>query len=177
MWCNRDTLLYQSHCTVLNYTSLPVPPTLSLSPCHCRYEEAAVPARPWRGQGLGQAMGQGGGRARDGTAGNTALTLYCTVALIPRPCLRGLTPWRPGSSRSWATWPGRWEACSSLGWHRRNIYMGGISQDVKTQKKKGFLPSLLWVILTIYIFVALMKLTMCFKQLEASHIMSCHSWY
>ena len=54
-------------------------------------------------------------------------------------------------------------------------HMGGTSHDVKRLKKMGFLPSLFWVFLTIYIFVALMKITMCFKQLEASHIMSCDS--
>ena len=42
-------------------------------------------------------------------------------------------------------------------------------------KKVGFLPSILWVFLTIYICFALMKITMCFKHLEASHIMSCDS--
>ena len=52
------------------------------------------------------------------------------------------------------------------------IYMGGTSQDVKRLKKVGFLPSILLVFLTIYIFVALMKISMCFKQLEVSHIMS-----
>ena len=36
--------------------------------------------------------------------------------------------------------------------------------------KMGFLPSILWVFLNI--FVALMKITMCFKQLEASHNIS-----
>ena len=50
--------------------------------------------------------------------------------------------------------------------------MGGISQDVKRQKNVGFLPFKLWLFLTIYIFVALMQITICFKQLEASHIMS-----
>ena len=39
-------------------------------------------------------------------------------------------------------------------------------------KKVAFLPFILWVFLTIYIFVALMKITMCLKQLEVSHIMS-----
>ena len=38
-------------------------------------------------------------------------------------------------------------------------------------KKVGFLPLILWVFLTFYIFVVLIKLTMCFKQLEASLIM------
>ena len=38
-------------------------------------------------------------------------------------------------------------------------------------KNVGFLPFIRWVFLTNYIFVALMKITMCFKQLEASHIM------
>ena len=33
------------------------------------------------------------------------------------------------------------------------MYMGGTSKDVKMQKKKvGFVPSILWVFLTIYIF-------------------------
>ena len=35
----------------------------------------------------------------------------------------------------------------------------------------GFLPFIIWAFLTIFIFVALMKLAMCFKQLQASHIM------
>ena len=39
-------------------------------------------------------------------------------------------------------------------------------------KNLVFLPFILWVFLTIYIFVALMKITMCFKQLGASHNMS-----
>ena len=30
--------------------------------------------------------------------------------------------------------------------------MGGTSQDVKKAKKVGFLPSILWVFFTIYIF-------------------------
>ena len=42
----------------------------------------------------------------------------------------------------------------------------------KNAKKMGFLPSFLWVFLSIYIFVALMNITMCFKKLEASYIMS-----
>ena len=51
-------------------------------------------------------------------------------------------------------------------------YMGGTSQDVKRLKKLGFLASILWVFLTIYIVFVLMKINMCFKHLEASHIMS-----
>ena len=39
-------------------------------------------------------------------------------------------------------------------------------------KNMGFLPFFLWVFLTFYFFVALMKITMCFRQLEANHIMS-----
>ena len=39
-------------------------------------------------------------------------------------------------------------------------------------KSVGFLPFILLVLLTIYISVALMKITICFKQLEASNIMS-----
>ena len=49
------------------------------------------------------------------------------------------------------------------------------SQDVKRLKKVGFLLSIRWVFLTIYIIVALMKISICFKQLESSHIMSCDS--
>ena len=49
--------------------------------------------------------------------------------------------------------------------------MGGISQDVKRLKNVEFLLFILWIFLTIYICVALMKITMCFKQLEASHIL------
>ena len=44
-------------------------------------------------------------------------------------------------------------------------------------KNLGFLPFILWVFLTIYIWIALMKITMCFYCLEASHIMSWNSWY
>ena len=42
-------------------------------------------------------------------------------------------------------------------------------------KKVEFLVSVLWVFLTIYIVFALLKINMCFKHLEASHIMSCDS--
>ena len=41
----------------------------------------------------------------------------------------------------------------------------------------GFLQSLLWVFLTIYLVIDLMKIIMNFKQLEASYIMSCDSLY
>ena len=44
--------------------------------------------------------------------------------------------------------------------------MGGTSQDVKRPKKMGFL---LWVFLTVSIFYV-MNITVCFKHLEASHI-------
>ena len=44
-----------------------------------------------------------------------------------------------------------------------NIYMGGISQDVKRQKNLGFLHFILCVFLTIYIWIALMKITVCFN--------------
>ena len=54
-------------------------------------------------------------------------------------------------------------------------YMGGISQYVKTLKNMGFLHTLLWVFLTIYLVVALIKIIMYFKQLKASYIMSCDS--
>ena len=50
--------------------------------------------------------------------------------------------------------------------------MGGISQNVKRQKIWDFFPFILWVFMTIYISIALMKITMCFKELEASHNMS-----
>ena len=38
-------------------------------------------------------------------------------------------------------------------------------------KKVEFLPSILWVFLTIYICCAFMKITMGFNHLEASHIL------
>ena len=60
-------------------------------------------------------------------------------------------------------------------WLEATLYTGGTSQDVKRLNKMGLLPSILWVLLTIYIFFALLKITMCFKHLEASHIMSCDS--
>ena len=55
--------------------------------------------------------------------------------------------------------------------------MGGTSQDVKRLKKKGCLPSIFWVFLTINIFFALLKITMCLRHLEESHIMSCDNCY
>ena len=51
------------------------------------------------------------------------------------------------------------------------LYMRGTSQDVK-RLEMGFLAFILWVFLTIYIVFALLKINMCFKHLEASHIMS-----
>ena len=53
----------------------------------------------------------------------------------------------------------------------RLIY-GRNQSGCEKAKKLRFLPFILWVSLTIYIFVALMKISMCLKQLEASHIMS-----
>ena len=46
-----------------------------------------------------------------------------------------------------------------------------VARSEKT-KHVGFLPFILWVFFTINICVALMKITKCLKQLEASHIMS-----
>ena len=48
--------------------------------------------------------------------------------------------------------------------------MRGISQDVKRLNIWNFYP-LFFGFLDHNIFVALMKITMCFKELEASHIM------
>ena len=53
--------------------------------------------------------------------------------------------------------------------------MGETSNDMKRLKIVGILPSILWVFLTIYILSALMKISMCFRHLELSHIMSCDS--
>ena len=54
------------------------------------------------------------------------------------------------------------------------MYVGGTSQDVKRLKKKRFfLPSIFLVFQTIYTFLDLMKMTICFKHLEASYILSC----
>ena len=52
--------------------------------------------------------------------------------------------------------------------------MGGTSQDVKRQKNGIFTLYTLRFLDHLYCF-ALMKITMCFKHLEASHIMSCDS--
>jgi hypothetical protein len=52
-----------------------------------------------------------------------------------------------------------------------DIY-GRNQSECEKAKNVEFLAFILWVFLTIYISVALMKITMCFKQLEASHIMS-----
>ena len=59
---------------------------------------------------------------------------------------------------------------------KKNTY-GRKQSGCERAKNVGFLPFILWVFLTIYIFVALMKITMWLKQLEASHIMSYDSWY
>ena len=58
----------------------------------------------------------------------------------------------------------------------QSIY-GRNQSGCKKAKHVEFLPFILWVFWTIYIFVALMKITMCFKQVEASHIMSWDSRY
>ena len=50
-------------------------------------------------------------------------------------------------------------------------YMGGTSQDVKRLKKWDFLPQYFGFFLSIHIVFALLKINMCFKHLEASHIM------
>ena len=49
---------------------------------------------------------------------------------------------------------------------------GSYQSGCEKAKNVGFSPFILCVILTIYIFVALMEITMCFKQLEACHIVS-----
>ena len=59
----------------------------------------------------------------------------------------------------------------SLYWQGFIVYGRNQSQCEKA-KNVGFLPFILLVLLTIYIFVALMKINMCFTKLEASHIMS-----
>ena len=51
------------------------------------------------------------------------------------------------------------------------IHVYGRNQSgCEKAKNVGFLPFILWIFITIYICVALMKLTMCFKELEA-HIL------
>ena len=54
-------------------------------------------------------------------------------------------------------------------------YMGGISQDVKTLKLCNFYPLFFFGFLDHLHFCCFDKITMCFKQLEARHIMSCDS--
>ena len=67
-------------------------------------------------------------------------------------------------------WNVSWIINISILIHRRN------HSGCEKAKNVGFLPFILWVFLTIYICVALMKINMCFKQLEANHIMSCDRW-
>ena len=50
-----------------------------------------------------------------------------------------------------------------------NCIYGRNQSGCKKAKKVGLLPFVLWLFLTIFIFVDLMKITMCFKQLEASN--------
>ena len=42
-------------------------------------------------------------------------------------------------------------------------------------KKLGILPFTYWVLLTTYIFFALLEIVMCLKHIEASHIMAFNS--
>ena len=51
----------------------------------------------------------------------------------------------------------------------------GNQSGCKKAKTVEFLLFMLWVFLTIYICVALMKITTFFRQLEASYILSCDS--
>ena len=58
----------------------------------------------------------------------------------------------------------------------RSLYIYGRNQlGCEKAEKVGCLPSIHFFFFTIYIFVDLMKITMCFNQLEASHIISCDS--
>ena len=85
---------------------------------------------------------------------------------IIRLCLEVMSIYSPVSYR------GSCEVvASSTFWQIYGRNQSGCEKD----KKMGFLPSILWVFLTIYISFALMKITMCFKHLEESHIMSCDS--
>ena len=59
-----------------------------------------------------------------------------------------------------------------------SLYIYGRNQSgCEKAKNLGFLTFILWVFLTIYIWIALMKITKCFNYLEANHIMSWNSWY
>ena len=54
-----------------------------------------------------------------------------------------------------------------------NMYIYGRNESgCEKAKNVGFYPCILWVFMTIYTFVALMKINMCFRQLKARHIMS-----
>ena len=57
------------------------------------------------------------------------------------------------------------------GQNKKYIY-GRNQSGCENAKNVGFLTIILWVFLTIYIFDALMEITMCLKQLEVSHIMA-----
>ena len=52
-----------------------------------------------------------------------------------------------------------------------NIY-GRNQSGCEKVKNVGFLASILWVFLTIYVGFALLKINMCFKHIEVSHTMS-----
>ena len=55
-------------------------------------------------------------------------------------------------------------------------HMGGTSQDVKRLIKWDFTVYTLGFLDHIH-FLSLMEITMGFKHLDVSHIMSCDSWY
>ena len=57
----------------------------------------------------------------------------------------------------------------------RYEYTGGTRQEEKKAKKLGILLFTYWVLLTTYIFFALLKMVMCLKHIEASRIMAFNS--
>ena len=58
----------------------------------------------------------------------------------------------------------------SQSWQR--VTYGWSQPGREKAKKMGILPFMYWVLLTTYIFFALLEIVMCLKHIEASHIMA-----
>ena len=65
-----------------------------------------------------------------------------------------------------------------ISWYHKTPVTYGWNQPGREKAKKlGILPFTYWVLLTTFIFFALLEIVMCLKHIEASHIMSFNSWY
>ena len=84
-----------------------------------------------------------------------------------------------GESRPLDTWQ-----CHSYGWqwgllntNQYDVIYGRNQSGCEKAKKKWDFHPLYFGFSWPFTFFALMTITMCFNHLEASHIMSCNSWY